>query len=169
MRLTVPLTLAIALVTFTTTSFAADFPERMVSLLKANDHIGVASNTQTGECNVIILTPKEYELANDFATLELSRVAEKHPDVAKQISQLRTQGETERAKSLATGTELGRTEVSIAAHVGELGKVIHVGQDYLLIEFPSAKARRVAIASSKIARVSWGLTTTANVSHQAIK
>lgn len=137
----------------------------MVALLKANDHIDVVLNRQTGECNITILTPDQYDLAHDFATLELSQVAEKHPDVAKQIAELRTQGETERAKSLAAGTELGETEVSITAHVGELGKVIHVGQDYLLIEFPSARSRRVAIASSKVARISWGLTTTANVFH----
>ena len=154
MKYAIPiLSFAFALTQFTVLS-AEEFPKSILGFVKPNDYVGLNVDRSTGYYSLNILTQQEYTLFRDASALELDALAQKYPEVATELARLKAKGEQEAREPRSDGTRL-KTKVSVFAPPGTFHKVLHAGDNYLLLETVDDKPRRVALNASVISTMRW--------------
>lgn len=124
------------------------FPKRLIGFLKTGQLIGLSARADEPIFILVFKCETDMSVHKDAEKLGLEELRKKYPQVDRQASELlATVSGDSRAESEQPKLEIARTAPLRYA------KVIHVGNDYVLLEFDGAY--RSAYASTQIGRVAW--------------
>lgn len=146
---------AALLLTQWTVAAAEDFPKGLLGFIESNGYIGLTADKPTSSYSIQILTEQQYSVERDLPLLGQEELGRKYPSVGKEIASQLAKRELERQKPRLDGTELGPTKLSLVGSAGELYRVVHVGDDYLLLQKDESKSSRFVLNAAAIASVRW--------------
>ena len=139
------------------------FPRSLLGFLKPGMHVGVdytvnRSGDAEEHFSLKIFDDTGYRIAVDTRLLSLDELRRKYPVIEKHAEKTLSnyqQQLPDRAKKLARGKRYAKPELSMSVSRRTLlCKVIHVGDDYVLVSYGEAEKRRV-LPKHMIKRVYW--------------
>ena len=150
----------LVLMTFGSVLAQDSHPDTLSGFIKPNMHLGIRLTDASTEYSVVILTPEEYAIHVDSRELSIEELTAKYPDVAKRrddaIANAKKAIASQTVK-LRPGQGYGETKARADVdHRVLLCKVIHVGADYILIEYANSSARRRAFSTRYLTSIRWG-------------
>lgn len=133
-------------------------PRRLLEYLKPGGHVALGAVGTTGNYIASILTPEQFAQLNDTRKLSFAQMLAKYPSLQKDVDRQKP----ELAKQMEE-LRRGRTvdenwEQHLEFEKGEflsLGRILHVGEDYVLLEFDAKGPVKMAVAAATITRVTW--------------
>ena len=146
-----------------------DFPKNMVGFVRPNSHVGMNRDQQSGKYSLTILTEPQHSLLRDLRVLDVDAIKLKYAEVAAEFARMETKGELKRQTPRADGTRIGKTKVSVSSLAGILYKVIHVGEDYLLLEITDDSANRLVVNAAAITTIVWNSGLQYGVSNKVLR
>ena len=153
-RLTLFACVALVLMQWTMAA-AEDFPKGLLGFIESNGYVGLTADKSTSGYSIQILTEEQYSVERDLPLLGQEELGRKYPIVAKEIASQLAERELERQKPRLDGTELGPTKLYVVGSAGELYRVVHVGDNYLLLQKNESKSSRFVLNTAAIASVRW--------------
>ena len=148
---------------------AEDFPKNIVGFVRPNSHVGMNRDQQSGKYSLNILTDQQHVLLRDLRVLDVDAIKRKYSDVAAEFASLEAKRELERQAPRADGTRIGKTKVSVSSLAGTLYKVIHVGEDYLLLETTDDAPSRLVVNAAAITSIVWNSGLQYGVSNKVLR
>lgn len=138
-------------------------PKTILGFLKPGDHVGITSTTSNSITPVRLNKYSEvrFAITRDERHMDLSQLASKYASVASQIEVARTNFATSEERELKTqpiqeGEINERVEVSLGlSRSTYLGRVVSVGDDYVLIEGNEPRPFKKALSASSIGEINW--------------
>jgi hypothetical protein len=125
-----------------------EFPKQLIGFLKAGQHVGLS--TRPDEPTLVLIFKNQTDMAinRDAEKLSVEELRQKYPQVERQASQL-----LDTAARDSTGESKGPKLEIVRYAPLRYAKVLHVGNDYVLLEFENAS--RIAYSSTQIGRIAW--------------
>ncbi|WP_147866904.1 hypothetical protein [Stieleria maiorica] len=125
------------------------FPKRLVGLLTPGMHVGYNSATTPGQrIEVVAWSQERFEMELDARKMPIAELSRKYPAVAAAAARLKS-------------TQDPRMDASeLAVQWSPLyapATVLHVGDDYVLIQSAESDQVRLAIPADRILAIRWGL------------
>jgi len=140
------------------------FPTSMLGFLETGTHMGLRYSFQ-GQGNwdeyfvVQILDNDGWTIANDSRLLPLEELRKKHPDVESLASKTLVDYQDDlpkRMDRLPQGKRYADPDISISVDRSTiLCTVVHVGEDYVLVSYGGADAKRRVLPKHLIKSINW--------------
>ena len=111
--------------------------------------------TWHGGYSIQILTKEQYSVERDIPLLGQEEIGRKYPIIGAEIAARLAQRELERQKLRGDGPQLGPTKMTVVGSAGELYRVVHVGEDYLLLQKDESKSSRFVLNAAAISSIRW--------------
>lgn len=154
------------LVAFPRSVYSEDRPKSLLGFLASGKTIGLRDSglrTHSDEfcpdfVTLTILTNQQAEMEQDISKLDRSALAKKYSDLGEKAEEHMSEfvASLESTKSeLPRGTRYGEPQISISPSAGKLHRVIHVGDDYVLLEPLDDPSYRFVLNVSAIQRLVW--------------
>jgi len=155
--------LSVAFVLFTTLSATSaeelKKANALAEIFEPGTNLAIRSAKGAEHVDLTIITSAEFfEIAKDSTELELSDLSEKYPEVDHAVQdkkkELATYIEDNRS-DLKPGWDFGEPRISLRRPGGELGTVVHVGADFIVVSFDETSQRRRLFSTRFIRTVDW--------------
>lgn len=125
-----------------------EFPKQFIGFLKSGQQIGLSIRSDEPTFILVFKNQTDMAIHKDAEELSVEELRKKYPQVERQASDLlETVSRDAGAESKHPKLEIGRKAPI------KYARVLHVGNDYVLIEFENAN--RTAYSSTQIGRIAW--------------
>lgn len=136
-----------------------DYPATISGFLKPGTFAGIRALDASSGITVTIYAEPDFEIALDARRLSLDELAAKYKSVAdsraKTLQEATASWELRR-KENASGRDSGTPQVSLFIDRREqLYRIVHVGNDYLLVSYEDNTNRQRAFATKYISSIRW--------------
>ena len=139
-------------------------PATLSGFLKPGSYIGIRGLRESGPISITVFSQDDFEIARDARRLSLDEFSAKYPSVReardRRLAHAAAGRETTRDQ-LPRDKEFGELEIELYVDRSQaLGKLLHVGDDYILVAYdgdPETRRieRRYAYAIRSISQIGW--------------
>jgi hypothetical protein len=133
-------------------------PRRLLEYLKPGGHVALGPVMTTGNYIASILTPEQFAQLNDTRKLSFAQMLAKYPALQKDVD-LQKVEIAKQMEELQRGRAVDENwDQHLEFEKGQylsLCRILHVGEDYVLLEVDAKGPVKMAVAAATITRVTW--------------